>query len=110
MSPTRIRRILVDIEDEDEMVKVLAGVALCPRLLFRYIQRHRKEDAEDAKSSDEDSETGLTEIMGELDINEGQTCEEMEAQEEEETESVATSGEKELRDVWKAMMNMSIRE
>jgi hypothetical protein len=104
-----IRRILVDIEDEGEMVEVLAGVVLCPRLLFRYIQRHRKEDAEDAKSRDEDSETGLSEIMGKLDINEGQKCEE-EAQEEEETESVASNGEKGLRDVWRAMMNMSIRE
>lgn len=41
ISSTRIRDILAYVEDKEEMVKALSGVALGPDLLFEYMHMHK---------------------------------------------------------------------
>ena len=42
LSSTRIRRILAEVDNENDMVTALTGVALNPKLLFKYVQWHKK--------------------------------------------------------------------
>jgi hypothetical protein len=66
LSSTKIRRILADIEDEDEMVKALSGTALNPALLFQYIQRHKQEEEKRTQYSEKDTDASLSDSVSEL--------------------------------------------
>ena len=75
VSSTRIRRILAEVEDKDDMVKALLGTALSPELLVQYVQRYKREAQGRVQSIEANTNEDLSEKMNELHIEGAQADE-----------------------------------